>query len=58
MHDEDKRNDMVELKHILIETDGIWFRLVEVDIDANNLNTPPTVQQARRGNGTQWILAK
>lgn len=58
MHDKDKRNDMVELKHILIETDGIWFRLVEVDIDANNLNTPPTVQQARRGNGTQWILAK
>lgn len=58
MNDEEKHNDMLELKHILIETDGLWFRLVEVDIDANNLNNPPTVQQTRRGNGTRWIKAK
>lgn len=58
MNDEEKQNDMLEPKHILIETDGDWFRLVEVDINASNLNTPPTVQQTRRGNGTRWIKAK
>ena len=57
MDNEEKQNAMLELKHILIETDGNWFRLVEVDINGSNLNAPPTVQQTRRGNGTRWIKA-
>lgn len=58
MTDETKLNDLLEQKHILIETDGKWFRLVEVDLDSIDLNKPPTVQQTRRGNGTRWIKTK
>lgn len=58
MNDETKRNDMLELKHILIETDGKWFRLVEVDLDTVDLNKSLPVKQTRRGNGTRWIKAK
>jgi len=58
MSDEAKLNDLLEQKHILIETDGKWFRLVEVDLDSIDLNNPPTVQQTRRGNGTRWIKTK
>ncbi len=57
MKDEEKRSKMIETKHILIETDGKWFRVVEVDVDATDLNNPPTVKQTRRGNGTRWIKA-
>jgi beta-lactamase superfamily II metal-dependent hydrolase len=55
---EDKRQAMIEKSHILIETDGEWFRLVEVSIEPGSALQPPTVAQTRRGNGTQWIRAK
>ncbi len=43
---------------ILIETDGDWFRLVEIPVDHENLNVPPTVKSTHSGNGTRWINAK
>jgi hypothetical protein len=43
-----------EGKHIVIETDGHWFRLVET-ADPNHV---PTVRHTRRGNGTHWIAAE
>lgn len=52
----DGRTDsMVESNHILIETDGEWFRLVEfTDLD----DAIPTVRQTATGNGTRWIRAE
>lgn len=52
-----KRKSMIEIRHVLIETDGKWFRLVEVPVEDGNLLSPPTVAQTHRGNGTQWIKA-
>ena len=52
---EQDRDRRIELRHILIETDGDWFRIVEVELDAMDLNDPPTVRQTRRSNGTRWI---
>ena len=54
---EAKRQAMIERCHLLIETDGKWFRLVEVPADAGNPLDPPTVAQTRRSNGTRWIRA-
>ena len=54
---EAKRQSMIEKAHILIETDGKWFRLVEIPVDSGSPLHPPTVTQTRRGNGTQWIKA-
>ncbi|KPK76097.1 MAG: hypothetical protein AMJ79_08235 [Phycisphaerae bacterium SM23_30] len=51
------RRKMHEFSHILIETDGKWFRIVEVDEDENP-NFPPTVRETRRGDGTRWIRAR
>jgi hypothetical protein len=48
---EKTRND------ILIETDGNWFRVVEVKRNADP-NFPPQVEETRRGHGTLWINAK
>ena len=45
---------MVENTHILIETDGDWFRVVELD----RLTDIPSVTDVRTGNGTRWIKAK
>lgn len=45
---------MEEKTHILIETDGRWFRVVETD----NPYVIPSVNQTRRGNGTRWINAR
>jgi len=53
---EAKRISLIEKSHILIETDGTWFRLVEIPIEKTPL-PPPTVTQTRRGNGTRWIKA-
>lgn len=53
----EKHEAMYEYSHILIETDGVWFRIVEMP-DTGDLTSPPTVQQTRRGNGTRWIRAK
>lgn len=49
------REPLVEEKHVLIETDGRFFRLVEVELDA--FPDVPTVQETRRSNGTRWISA-
>jgi hypothetical protein len=49
------RAEMIENKHVVIETDGRWFRVVEVD-DARV--DPPPVQKVRRGDGTRWISAR
>lgn len=50
-------SDLVERSHILIETDGTWFRIVELDSDLEEL-TPPAVKEIRRTNGTRWIHAE
>ncbi len=59
-----KRRAMIEHTHILIETDGDWFRIVELDAPADpsdpqpgNLFNPPSVSATRRGDGTRWIRA-
>jgi beta-lactamase superfamily II metal-dependent hydrolase len=44
---------MTETTHILIETDGNWFRVAELD-DPRKI---PTVKQVQRSNGTRWIKA-
>jgi beta-lactamase superfamily II metal-dependent hydrolase len=44
---------MRETTHILIETDGSWFRIVELDDPA----VVPAVTAVARGNGTRWIKA-
>ena len=46
-----ERSAMIEPRHILIQTDGHWFRVVEVE-DPNDI---PAMQSVRRGNGTRWI---
>jgi hypothetical protein len=48
---------MIEEAHILIETDGKWFRIVEVP-ETFDLAHIPTVAQTRRGDGTRWVRAK
>jgi hypothetical protein len=50
------KDALVELRHVLIETDGEWFRLVEVPDDADPL-TIPGVEETRRSDGTRWIRA-
>jgi beta-lactamase superfamily II metal-dependent hydrolase len=45
---------MRELKHILIETDGDWFRVVEMPV-SSPLDEIPAVPDVKTGNGTQWI---
>lgn len=57
MKTEEYRNKMIEKTHILIETDGKWFRLVEIDSSLNEFSKIPTVEQTSRGNGTCWIKA-
>ena len=46
----------------MIETDGVWFRIVEVPApdlgDKHSPLTVPTVRQTKRGNGTRWIEAR
>ena len=64
INSEQKRTDMIERAHVLIETDGTWFRLTELPAPegpagtAAGLHNPPTVQQTRRGNGTRWVRAR
>lgn len=50
-------DSMEEEKHILIETDGTWFRVVEIPIDSPNLLPAPGVRAVRRSHGTRWICA-
>jgi beta-lactamase superfamily II metal-dependent hydrolase len=44
---------MRETTHILVETDGAWFRVVELDDPAHI----PAIAAVARGNGTRWIKA-
>ena len=46
---------MIEEKHVLIETDGKRFRVLEV---ADASKPPMGVREVRRGDGTRWINAK
>jgi beta-lactamase superfamily II metal-dependent hydrolase len=46
-----------EHAHVVVETDGNWFRVVEVAADAGSVDIP-SVAQTVRGNGTRWIRAK
>lgn len=65
--DADARDAMIERSsvdgqpalgtHVLIETDGEWFRVVEVSRGAD-LSSPPTPRDVRRGDGTRWIRAR
>jgi hypothetical protein len=52
------RQAMIEKTHILIETDGHWFRIVEVPVEGSGGIAVPSVYGVRRGNGTRWIAAK
>lgn len=54
----DLLHDLYEPQHILIETDGHVFRIVEVPLDWPDPNTPPTVAQTTRSDGTRWIRAR
>lgn len=49
-----ERNAMIEKKHILIETDGQWFRIVECE-DPRHI---PAIENVRRSDGTRWIKAR
>jgi beta-lactamase superfamily II metal-dependent hydrolase len=53
-----QNEELYEQKHILIETDGSWFRVVEVPLDWPDLNSPPSVLETTRSNGTRWIRAE
>jgi beta-lactamase superfamily II metal-dependent hydrolase len=50
--------ELEETTHVLIETDGHWFRVVEVVQDWPDLDHPPQVQETLRSNGTRWISAR
>ena len=52
-----KRNIMIERSHVVIETDGKWFRIIEVPADDGGFGAIPAVQDTRRGDGTRWIKA-
>jgi beta-lactamase superfamily II metal-dependent hydrolase len=57
MLDAKKHAAMQEIKHILIETDGIMFRIVEIEVDNPDPNNPPSVKKVKRSDGTRWIKA-
>jgi beta-lactamase superfamily II metal-dependent hydrolase len=52
-----RREKMIERTNIVIETDGTWFRVVEVPAEQMGLAAIPSVSSTRRGNGTRWIKA-
>lgn len=54
----EKHHERMEYSHVLIETDGTWFRIVEIPDVQTNLSAIPRVQDVRRGNGTRWIRAR
>jgi beta-lactamase superfamily II metal-dependent hydrolase len=53
--DESDRIPFVETNHVLIQTDGHWFRIVEVKSPAIAI---PDVTDVDRGDGTRWIRAR
>ena len=55
LESESSRTALVESKHVVIQTDGHWFRVFEVtDPNADF----PAVDEVARGNGTRWIRAR
>ena len=46
---------MVERKHVLVETDGTCFRVVEVEDIEDPDQEPPSVRETVEGDGTRWI---
>ena len=50
------QENMQEESHILIETDGRRFRIVEIPVGEEAMPIPP-VSDVQRGNGTRWIDA-
>jgi hypothetical protein len=55
LDEEDARTPFVETDHVVIQTDGHWFRVLEVS-DPNA--EFPAVNEVSRGDGTRWIRAK
>jgi len=53
-----KLKNIVEKSHILIETDGKWFRIVELPLNHGDMNDPLSVSDTNKGDGTRWIKAK
>lgn len=53
-----KLKAMQETTHVLIETDGRWFRIVEVPVEGGDLHHPPGIRETRRADGTRWIQAR
>lgn len=45
-----------ELTHILIETDGEWFRVAEIPVGESLV--PPAVSAISRSNGTRWVRTR
>lgn len=45
---------LLEQSHVLLETDGVWFRIVET----KDPRIVPAVASVARGNGTRWIKAR
>ena len=49
------RNAFVESKHVLVQTDGNWFLIVEVEDPTEPI---PSVTDTKRGDGTRWVSAR
>lgn len=57
VEDADRRSELVERTHVLVETDGTWFRVVELPADGDPAAVP-SVGATARGDGTRWIAAR
>ncbi len=55
MAGEAARLNMAERSHVLLETDGTCFRVVEVQEAGDAGWTPPGVRETGEGHGTRWI---
>ena len=49
------RNAFVESSHVVVKTDGNWFRIVEVEDPTAPV---PSVAETKRGDGTRWVSAE
>jgi hypothetical protein len=50
-----KRDQMIERKHVVVETDGFCFRVVEIATVAPSPSALPSVRDTEPGDGTRWI---
>ncbi len=55
LDDKNMRTPFFETDHVVIQTDGHWFRVIEVA--GPNVELPP-VNAVSRGDGTRWIRAR